>query len=354
MDLELPIPELSRWRCWLPPLPKRQSRGRAIGLCAGAMVGVTLGSGWRETPCWWPDGSPATVSGGAHKHFVAVRAGGVDIAGYWTRADGSAGGALGWQAQQGGLRLRELHPPHGWELTRALGAGGGCIAGYGQPKVPAGGRAQDRALCWQSDGNLVELPALEPGSETLAHATDGSWAVGWSGNAEARRAVLWSLAGHSVLRLGAPHSISEACGVADGQQVGYFWAKSGARAALWRGTAESLVDLTPAGFADARALACAAGCQVGVVTRERQTRSGGASSLTRAALWAGSAQSWLDLQALLPSPWNSGSAVAICVSGDKLRVVGEAQQVVIEAEGTRQERSFVAAQVPAIWEVRIA
>ena len=318
------------------------------------MVGATVGTGWREAPCWWPASVPTPIDAGAHKRIGIGGAGGNDIAGYFSRSDGSEGGALGWRLEDGALRLRELHPAQGWEWTRAQGAGGGCLAGSGQPKAARGVRTRDRPLCWLADGRMVELPLLEPGSEALACATDGVHVVGHAKCREGQCAVLWAVDGSSAVMLESLDGLSEVCGVADGEQVGYFWAEGGARAALWRGTAASRVDLTPVGFADARAFGCGGGYQVGFVTRRRQTRSGGANPLTRAALWAGSAQSRIDLQALLPPPWNASSAVAVGVFGDTLRVVVEAQQVVMENEGTRNERYFLAAQVPVTWGTKIA
>lgn len=354
MIVPLPLPDVSHWRCLFPALPMRQTRGRAIGFCGAAAVAVTVGNGWRETPCWWPAGAPVPIDSGARKRVVAVRAGGDDIAGYWLRSDGSAGGALDWRLQDGALQARELHPASGWEWTWALGAGGGCLVGSGRQKAARGSRTRDRPLCWLADGRMVELPLLEPESEALACATDGVHVVGHAKCREGQCAVLWAVDGRSVVMLGSLDGLSEVCGVADGEQVGYFWAEGAARAALWRGTAASRIDLTPVGFADARAFGCGGGYQVGFVIRRRQTRSGGASPLTRAALWAGSAPSWIDLQALLPPPWNASSAIAVGVFGDTLRVVGEAQQVVMENEGTRNERYFLAAQVPVTWETKIA
>jgi hypothetical protein len=67
--------------------------------------------------------------------------------------------------------------------------------------------------------------------------------------------------------------ISRAIGVGDGQQVGVVgWKKTTladqvARAALWSGSAVSFVDLTPRGFKNAWAYACARGLQVGWASR---------------------------------------------------------------------------------------
>jgi hypothetical protein len=116
--------------------------------------------------------------------------------------------------------------------------------------------------------------------------------------------------------------ISTASGVGDGQQVGVVgWKKAPlapqvARAALWTGSAASFIDLTPRGFNDAWASACARGLQVGWATR----RARGAQS--RAILWNGSARDYVDLQELVPAPWNRSAARDIAVDGRALRIVG--------------------------------
>lgn len=334
------------WRCLLLPLPKRHSRGRASGFCGGALVGATVGSGWREVPCWWPGGQPQTILVEGRKH-LSLRGGRDDgIAGFWSGAGGDRHGALGWRLREGALELVDLHPANGWQWTRALGAGGGCWVGYGKPLAPKGRRALDQALCWDRDGRLHPLPPLEAGAEAIALATDGVQVAGHADLGGGQRAVCWPVDGSHVTLLGEPGVISEAMDAADGEQVGFFWARGGARAALWRGSAGSLVDLTPRGVADARALACGGAYQCGLVAAGKQR--------WHAALWAGSAETFVDLHALLPAPWNSSQALAVGVFDGVLRVAGEAQQLVFENEGARNESFFQSAQVPVLWETQIA
>jgi hypothetical protein len=47
------------------------------------------------------------------------------------------------------------HDPARYAWTVALAAGGGCFAGYGEPKVKKGVRAVERALLWRADGTQV-------------------------------------------------------------------------------------------------------------------------------------------------------------------------------------------------------
>ena len=86
---------------------------------------------------------------------------------------------------------------------------------------------------------------------------------------------------------------SEAHGVHAGQQVGAAYAPGGINhACLWTGTAESRVDLTPAGAdGDSVAYGVHAGQQVGWALVSGQ----------RASLWTGTAASWVDLHAFLPA-----------------------------------------------------
>ena len=70
------------------------------------------------------------------------------------------------------------------------------------------------------------------------------------------------------------------------QQVGEFALDGRSRASLWSGTADSWLDLTPTGSEASRAFAVGGGQQVGEVW------TGGVG---RASLWSGTAGSWVDL-----------------------------------------------------------
>ncbi len=79
-------------------------------------------------------------------------------------------------------------------------------------------------------------------------------------------------------------------------------------ASIWTGSSESWTDLHPgeaAGFS--MVVGIGRGMQVGAVTR---------SPIVTAALWRGTASSLIDLGALLPSSWDVQDSFATCIAGD--------------------------------------
>jgi hypothetical protein len=85
------------------------------------------------------------------------------------------------------------------------------------------------------------------------------------------------------------------------------------RASLWRGSAASWLDLTPAGSDGGIAYATHAGQQVGYADVGGQAH---------AALWSGTASSWLDLHGLLPPGYLASQARGIWHDGTFTYVVG--------------------------------
>lgn len=333
----------------LLPLPRRLSRARAFGFCGGSVVGEGESRG-PSVPHWWPGGKAEPLAHPTQKRLSARMASGDAIPGFWTRSSGGFGGALGWRLVNGALETVDLHPDKGWEQTIAMGSGGGAFAGSGRRKAPKGERAVDVALLWRPDGSLIELPAAEPGHEATASATDGEWVVGRAGRTGGQRAALWPADGSRVIVLGDDHSISEAWGVGDGEQVGLRWTRKGSVAALWRGSAESFIDLTPEGHESAHASGCARGLQVGHVQIKATTASGAGSMATRAALWRGSSASFVDLHSFVPAPWNASSAAAVEVRDGLVRIVGTLTQFAATNELTPRESQYLVANQPAVWE----
>jgi hypothetical protein len=117
---------------------------------------------------------------------------------------------------------------------------------------------------------------------------------------------LWQGTAESVVDLHpAGYDLSSAKSVAGGSQVGWGRTTGGdVHALLWQGTAESFVDLHPAGFDFSEATGISGGSQVGF---------GGGSATgddTHALLWQGTAASVVDLH----PAWSSRSE-ATGVSG---------------------------------------
>ncbi len=123
--------------------------------------------------------------------------------------------------------------------------------------------------------------------------------------------------------LGGPEpcraKISEAVGVSNGEQVGWTSPSieftSLEHAALWKGTAASWVDLNPATARYSKALGVCDG----------QQGAGPIQTTQSMGLWTGTAESWVDSSAFLPAGVYSGSeATGIYTSGGNTWVVGYA------------------------------
>ena len=232
----------------------------------------------------------------------------------------------------------DLHPP-GYASSVATSCADDQQVGYGAREGQPTLGAIERALLWSGapDG-VIELRGPDPDRQTRALAVRDRVQVGEYGRNWSRHAAMWRGSSESMVDLhpvpprGYPPDVqvSAAAGVGDGQQVGVVgWKKTAladqvARAALWTGSAASFVDLTPRGCRDSWAYACARGRQVGWATRSAK----GARS--RAILWSGSAADYLDLQDLVPPPWNRSSAVDIAVDGASLKIVGTISQLAID------------------------
>ena len=146
---------------------------------------------------------------------------------------------------------------------------------------------------------FVDLhPGNPPYDETYAAGISNGQAVGyghWTGSPDlppgpAYRALLWTAPQpSSYVDLSQPDSKGPfyAYGAGDGQQVGTLGGGFDARALLWTGSADSMIDLTPTAFKGAAARHAAAGQQVGIGYLPDDT--------AHALLWRGSADNFVDL-----------------------------------------------------------
>src|SRR5262249_54977816 len=99
---------------------------------------------------------------------------------------------------------------------------------------------------------------------------------------------------------------------------------------------------SPDGFVRSRAVRCANGLQVGWASRE------GRSMMLRAVLWNGAADDYLDLQNFISEPWNASWAQDLFVDGDRLLILGSAQQAV-KQNGYEMD----AGTRPVVWELKL-
>jgi hypothetical protein len=149
-------------------------------------------------------------------------------------------------------------------------------------------------------------------------------------------------------------SMSEVQALDVERQIGVAFKGFRARAGLWRGTAGSFEDLTPKGFQAARALGAANGFQVGYVRMKDTTPNGSAGSDNHAAVWQGSADRWIDLNAFLPdSTYNASIASAISINGDVIQVAGQAMRIELTHAGTKFEDHAIPVAHPVVWTARL-
>ena len=308
---------------------------RAVSFAGAAVLGLVEAGRIAPARCLWTAGAPELVReppgfepwGGCHGELVGPL------------AVGERQHAARRAPRDGRPLLTDLHPAR-YTTSCANACADGQQVGYGQPGGQSGGGAPiERALLWSGTAaSVVELTGPDPARQTRALGLSGDVQVGEYGRNWSLQAAMWRGSSESIVVLhpAAPRGyptdgqVSTACGAGDGQQVGLVaWKKKALappdmRAALWTGSAESFVDLTPPGVKHAQARACAGGLQVGWVSDDAN------NSVTRAVLWRGSAADRVDLHVLLPPPWNRSQAVDIRVEGDTVRVLGTVSQVVKE------------------------
>jgi hypothetical protein len=337
----------SSWQTMILPLPKRFSRGTALGFCGGHPVGRAETARARSYGCWWPAGQPELLVLEGYKDVETGRAVGDAIPGQWRKAPTGAMGAVVWALHGERLLGTDLHD-RSFERTWATGAAGGVVIGVGSPPSKPGQRARDVGLVWR-EGQRVAV--VTGAGDVGLFATDGSRLAGSLDG----RATLWPSATAAPIDL-APEGmpLSEVEALDGAWQIGNAWKGMRARAGLWRGTAAAFCDLTPKGFDTARAYGGVRGFQVGFVRGKDTTGNGSAGCDNRAVLWQGAADRWFDLNALLPTKnYNASVAWAIEIRGDEVRVCGEASRYEVSEPGTSRESHSVPVAHPVLWTARL-
>lgn len=183
--------------------------------------------------------------------------------------------------------------------SRAMGLCGNQQVGFAE-----GGNGYHATLWQGTAASAVDLQPAGFDFESIAFATNGSQQVGYANGTATGyndRAMLWSGTAASAINLNPKdYWYSQAYGIAGNQQVGYGYNNSTgyAHALLWRGTAESCVDLGSGYVQDTNGIQ-----QVG--------QAGG-----RAALWSGTAASLVNLGQFLPAGLSGSTAWSIDDKGN--------------------------------------
>ncbi len=168
------------------------------------------------------------------------------------------------------------------------------------------------ALLWSANGIMTDLTPGGPGHADNGGviATDGIRQVGDIEYAGEQRAAVWSGTASSVIILPSSGNLSEsqALGVSGSQIVGYV----NTSAALWTNTSSNPVLLNPAqgGFSGSFALGTDGIHQVGLGSVPQLQGGLGApgGSVREALLWSGTASSAVNLQ---PSGFTNSEAFAV-------------------------------------------
>ena len=339
--------ELDSWDARILPLPKGFSRGAAFGFCGGYPVGRAEHVRSGAVGCWWPEENPELLTFEKKKSLATGRASGNIIPGHFRIEKSENLSPLAWRFTPRGLEASPL-AADSYRTAFASATGGGLIIGVGTPAARTSASIDDDGLAWAED----ESPRKVGSGQISLVATDGTRVGGNIG----RHAVYWPVSGAEPVDLSPlKMPISQVQSFDDEYQIGIAWKGMRARAALWKGSAESFIDLTPKGFETSSAYSGRQGYQVGSVRPKDLTRSETPGYDNRAVLWQGDSNHWFDLNGLLePKGYNASVAWAIEVIDGKLHICGEALKYEVGNPGTPSESHFLPVAHPVLWTAHLA
>jgi hypothetical protein len=225
-----------------------------------------------------------------------------------------ASGVVGFLATDGVYALTYsatlLHPPSGYSNSVTVGISGNSQVGYSDS-------SKTHAILWNSSaGSAIDLHPTGPISpiNSGANGVSGDRQVGWGSGIGVelnRHALLWSGTAESVVDL-HPFEFgdSEALGISGTSQVG--WGRSSVtspnHALLWHGSAESVVDLHPSEFLHSFGRGVSGSIQVGGGYSERLPAHPAIGLNIHALLWTGTAESVVDIH---PAGFDYSEALAV-------------------------------------------
>jgi hypothetical protein len=302
VSLGVGAPLQAQWHAIL--LHPSQAQYSAVSAVFGREAGGIATFAVSQATVWdWTNGTTGTLAPPPETS---------QINGMWAdqRVGLWAGSATIWS----GGGATSLHPA-GVGYSEALSVRDGMQVGYSAMPNP-----KHAAVWWGTAQSYVDLnPAAAVRSE--ARATDGTFQGGWATfhgpSGDVQHAALWNGSAASFVDFNPPQAIESMInGMAPGEQVGYTQVLGGQRlAAVWSGTAQSLVSLHPPGVGGDSVLNATTGSvQVGELS----------ISVTHAAIWFGSASSFLDLHQFLPPGYGSSEARAVFQDGGTIVVGGVA------------------------------
>jgi hypothetical protein len=187
-----------------------------------------------------------------------------------------------------------------------------AISGSQQVGSVFDGGSNSHATLW--NGSSSTQVDLSPAGflRSFAIGTDGTRQFGWGADPAGRpHALVWNGTAASMQDFTPPQGTAQILGVGGGAQVGAI----DTHATIWHGTPESAIDLNPPGYLGSLCEGTNGAAQVGFVNVV-----GG----NHAALWLGSAASFIDLHAFLPAAYSTSEATSVTIDNGRLVIGGYA------------------------------
>lgn len=316
------------WRATVLPLPRGYYDSVSVGLFEWNPAGNCFTSSNRAVPHLWVGGKPEKISAGGKEPCEFASARGHQIVGKIMRSRRSEGAVLWHRDKDDKPEVVSLHP-----AIATNSAALGCWNGHQCGSVSIDGK--NRAVVWSGSAESMKiLKGLEGAAVRALAGSSDSGIVGIGGGFPGR-ALYWRDAEIEPVELN-PRGIfySSARAIDGGQQAGVMATEPMFHAGnripvVWHGSADSVVKLLPEGFESGEAHDCAAGMQAGAVRR------GDASTgFERAALWLGSAASFIDLHPFVGGKWTDSAAKSIHVVGERVIVLGEVKMMSPDRRGS--------------------
>lgn len=264
-------------------------------------------------PCSAQTYTAVDLSNPAYKSFTAHTAsagaqGGFEVIGQWASYRGryiywhNIDHALLWNGTA--PSATDITPPN-WFTAQVMSATGNLQVGYGT----LGKGTATHALVWNGTAQSFRDINPDPAWLSAAYGTDGTAIAGIANSATSLQnylAAYWPNAAAAPVQLHQCGSVAYA--TSGGQQVGYVGGSCffGTNAALWSGSAASFVNLHPANGYTSVAYAIENGYSVGSVTILQYDGTGYVPP--HAFTWRGTAASAVDIH---PAGYRNSEALAI-------------------------------------------
>ncbi len=217
----------------------------------------------------------------------------------WTCPGGTQSWTCAWQSAgfwtAPSMNFLEAVHSSGAEYDAAYGTDGFGMVGTLTYEYTEG-NYDSRAHYWPGTGGTYSLHNAAY-SDSFAYAVDGDRQFGSARAGSSNHAMMWtgSASTQTDLHPGG-FTTSTISGAGNGQAVGHAGnGSAGSHAGLWIPDAAAFIDLHPDGTTASSAVAAHGGIQAGNV-------DGGA------ALWVGSAETWIDLHLSVPPAFTSSYA----------------------------------------------